>query len=248
MAHSFELVDLSDRNQDVQGALTREGLVIFEGVASREQFLDLATTLGDVVAHRDSESDGATHIAVAGQQMVDGYLGFSNGALFPHTDRSSMREPPDLLLFWCETAAPTGGDSLFVDGLELFEKLQENHPAILEALCSEQSVVFRGEDGYLPGSVFSLAQDRAQIRFRLDRLGFFSSEVAASLPVLKVMIETLTQSVRLRDGEGYIVQNRRWLHGRRSFTGSRSCYRLLVNSRPHESQPPRFGLTGGGEA
>jgi hypothetical protein len=45
---------------------------------------------------------------------------------------------------------------------------------------------------------------------------------------------------RLNAGQGYILDNHRWLHGRRAFTGQRVMYRVNGNPLPHLGITPGF--------
>jgi alpha-ketoglutarate-dependent taurine dioxygenase len=38
-------------------------------------------------------------------------------------------------------------------------------------------------------------------------------------------------SIKLSAGEGYVINNRRWLHGRKEFSGEREFLRLLLSDR-----------------
>lgn len=70
------------------------------------------------------------------------------------------------------------------------------------------------------------------IRFRQDDLARFSPGVTAVLPELLEVIRTRTVRFKLRAGQGYVLQNGRWLHGRTGFTGRRRMHRILGEPYP----------------
>lgn len=70
------------------------------------------------------------------------------------------------------------------------------------------------------------------VRFRLDALVRFSPSVAPHVATLRAAIDRHTLTVPSRAGAGYVLDNRRWLHGRRSYTGDRLMYRVTAAARP----------------
>ncbi|MCO7223785.1 TauD/TfdA family dioxygenase [Pleionea sp. CnH1-48] len=58
-----------------------------------------------------------------------------------HTDESYIAEPCDVMVFYCKNKAARGGETLFVDGVELVERMKVVDPELLSEL-SETSVIF----------------------------------------------------------------------------------------------------------
>jgi alpha-ketoglutarate-dependent taurine dioxygenase len=75
------------------------------------------------------------------------------------------------------------------------------------------------------------------MRFRHDDLARFSPAVISILPQLLELIHARTRRFTLNPGQGYILQNGRWLHGRTAFVGRRQMYRVLGHPHP----PYRLG-------
>lgn len=219
----------------LQEALSHRGAVVFSGVRSAGSLLEHLGHLGAAYVHADSDASGLTHIASASDALVHrdaadtNKLGFTHEGLFPHTDRSGVPSPPRLLAFWCERQAPVGGSSLFVDGHQLFDDLSSASPAAIEVLTRPSSVVFKSERGLVESSVFTITHSRLSVRFRLDRMIYISPDVAGVLPLLKDSIKRLSLKQPLKDGEGYLIDNQRWLHGRTHYIGPRSAWRLLLS-------------------
>ena len=69
------------------------------------------------------------------------------------------------------------------------------------------------------------------VRLRLDSPARFSPVVAPHIPVLRAPIDRHMISVPSRAGVGYVLDNRRWLHGRRTYTGERLMYRVTAEAR-----------------
>jgi Taurine catabolism dioxygenase TauD, TfdA family len=91
------------------------------------------------------------------------------------------------------------------------------------------------------GPVFKQAgSGRTSIRLRLDDLAWFSSDAASALPLLRAVIARHAQSVRLQLGEGLLLSNTRWLHGRDSYAGNRVMLRVLGDPLPSTGLLPGF--------
>lgn len=214
----------------VPAALAEHGLALVEGLADSSGLLRLAESIGTVVPHRDSGADGVTTIAdLGGERVQSGFAGFGACALNPHTDRSGVDHPPVLLMTSCGQPAGTGGECVLIDGQAVYDDLAESEPDALRALCTPRSVLFGGAAGYL-GSIFSDTEDgRIAVRLRLDDLAQFSPGVSRWLSTLRAVIDRHAVMVNLNVGQGYVLNNHRWLHGRRAFTGQRVLFRVNAN-------------------
>jgi alpha-ketoglutarate-dependent taurine dioxygenase len=224
---------------EVPEALAHHGLALVAGLTSSADLADLAQTIGHVVQHRDSDPDGITTITDHNIEQP-GFNGFTNRTLEPHTDRSSIPHPPGLLLTSCGQPATSGGDCVLVDGQAIHDDLTTTAPKALNALRTPRSALFGGAAGHL-GSIFTGTTDsHIAIRLRLDDLARFSPDVSRQLPTLQAAIDRHAITVKLRPGEGYILNNHRWLHGRHAFTGHRVLFRITANPHPHLNIPPGF--------
>ncbi|MGW5384154.1 TauD/TfdA family dioxygenase [Nocardia sp. NPDC003963] len=235
------LVDLQQNwAASVAAGLVSDGIARFDRVSSRAQFVTLAASLGRLVSHRDSDSDGITTLQNRGgiaRRM--GFGGFGAGALAPHTDRSGVIDPPVLLLVVCERRAASGGECIAIDGQRVYTDLAATAPEAVEVLSQPRTALFGGAAGYL-GSVFEHASGgRVRVRYRRDGLAQYSPQVTRWLPQLEEVIDRHTVRFSLDPGEGYVLHNHWWLHGRSAFTGDRVMYRLNLN--PH----PEFGILSG---
>jgi alpha-ketoglutarate-dependent taurine dioxygenase len=221
-------------------ALAQDGFALIDGVADADALLAVARSVATVVPHRDSRPDGVTVLAERGVATRDGFAGFGRHELVPHTDRSSVDRPPGLLMMACGQPADQGGECLVADCAAVYADLAANEPDALEALSVPRSAYFGGAAGHL-GSVFSTEPDgRITVRLRLDHLARFSPDVDRWRAALRSTIERHLLMVALRAGEGYVLDNRRWLHGRREFSGNRVLYRITGDPLPHLALPSGF--------
>ncbi|GAA3891962.1 hypothetical protein GCM10022243_66120 [Saccharothrix violaceirubra] len=222
----------ADDKAAVADALARHGLVLVDGLSDSADVLRLAQSVATVVPHRDSASDGVTTLVDLGSD-ASGFAGFSSCALAPHTDRSGVANPPALLMLGCSRRATSGGQCVLFDGLAVYETLAETEPDALAALRAPRSVLFGGASGHL-GAIFTEYDDgRVTVRLRQDDLVQFSPDVERSLPTLRAAIEQHVRELDLSAGQGYVLDNHRWLHGRRAFIGHRVVHRINGNPLPH---------------
>src|SRR5262249_21328518 len=152
----------------------------------------------------------------------------------------SLPRPPSLLLLACVTPANAGGETFVVDGKALREMLATEEPESLRALATPRSAYFGDGTGRL-GSVFEdVGSNRLALRLRLDGLGRFSPDATHALSKLRELIGRFQVAFRLNAGQGYAVQNGRWLHGRGRFSGHREMLRILGHPLP--GRPLRYGF------
>jgi alpha-ketoglutarate-dependent taurine dioxygenase len=215
----------------VTAQLRERGLVTFSGIADRTMLAAVARRVMTIRPHRDAGTDGVTVITDT-QADEAGYAAFTDAELVPHTDGSSVPDPPGLLLLACQQPAEEGGKTLVADGARVTGTLADRHPAALRALSAPSAAFFGAHGGYL-GPVFAPADPgRASIRLRLDDLAWFSADVTAAIPMLRAAIEQQLQTFRLRVGEGLLLNNTRWLHGRDRYIGRRVMLRILGDPLP----------------
>uniref|UniRef100_UPI003F499064 TauD/TfdA family dioxygenase n=1 Tax=Amycolatopsis sp. CA-096443 TaxID=3239919 RepID=UPI003F499064 len=208
---------------ELAAALARRGIALFDGVGDPRALRELAARLGEAVLHRDSDPTGLTVITDRGERA-----GFGNQALAPHTDGSDRPRPPRLVVMACASPAPRGGDCVLVDGQAVHAFLAAAEPEALADLSGPRGMYFGGPAG-IAGNVFEPQPDGTLgVRLRLDGHARFSPRTQRWEDVLRAAVDRHTITLRLPAGAGYAVNNRRWLHGRRPFTGQRLMRRILV--------------------
>jgi hypothetical protein len=221
--------------------LAERGFATFDSVGDRDSLLELARPFVDIVRHRDSDPDGVTIISGHDKDLPNGFAGFSRTELLPHSEGSSLPWPPALLLLVCVAAADAGGESSVLDAKALYEALAVEDPGALRALATPGSACFGDGAGHL-GSVFEeVGTGRIGVRLRLDNLGRFSPDATDALSKLRSLMHGFRVEFRMNAGQGFALQNGRWLHGRTSFAGHREMLRILGN--PLSGVPLQFGFT-----
>jgi alpha-ketoglutarate-dependent taurine dioxygenase len=218
----------------IRRTLQEHGLAVVEGLTSEFLATELASALGTIIPHRDSEVSGMTRIKFDSSRAgTAGLQGFSGQALFPHTDRSCLESPPHLILLVCAQQSEEGGVTTMVDGPELMEALKCDFPELLQEMCSPAAACFDDGEYRYKGPLFENARDGSTcVRLRNDRLAFFSAPLADKLKELYSVILAMTRRFELQAGQAYVVNNRRWLHGREAFKGDREMWRYLINWSP----------------
>jgi Taurine catabolism dioxygenase TauD, TfdA family len=221
-------------------ALLREhGLVTFTGITDRTTLASVARRLTSIRPHRDAGPDGVT--VITDTQTTDpGYAAFTDAELIPHTDGTSLPDPPGLLLLACEQPASQGGSTLLADAACITATLAGQHPAALRALSAPQAAYFGTAGGYLGPLCEPAGPGRARIRLRLDDLAMFSADATPVIPLLRAVITQHLHAIQLRTGQGLLVSNSRWLHGRDRYIGPRIMLRILGDPLPSTGIQPGF--------
>ncbi|BCB86596.1 TauD/TfdA family dioxygenase [Phytohabitans suffuscus] len=247
---SLPNVDLKEPNsrRAIVAGLASHGIVLLRGGNGRESLIRAGRSLLTIRLHRDSDDDGVTTIVQRPVPEGSSVTGFSDRALWPHTDGSAVERPPRVLMLGCIQPAQAGGHSHVVDGRTLYDEIARTDLAMLTALSTPRSAYFGGGLGHL-GAVFQeIENDRMAIRIRFDALARFSPVVTPYIGRLRALAQDRTITLDLREGDGYVVLNDRWLHGRSQFSGERTMLRIVGD--PHSYLGLRSGfqptVTGAG--
>lgn len=233
--------DILDPGQQprVIGLLHEHGLVTFTGITDRATLARAAGRLMSIRPHRDAGPDGVTVITDTGTTDAS-YAAFTDAELIPHTDGTSLPDPPGLLLLACQQPASQGGATLLADAARITATLAGQHPAALRALSAPRAAYFGAAGGYLGPVCEPAGPGWARIRLRLDDLAMFSADATPAIPLLRAAITQHLHTVQLRAGQGLLVSNTRWLHGRDRYTGPRVMLRILGDPLPGTGIQPGF--------
>ena len=148
-----------------------------------------------------------------------------------HTDVPCFNWPPGVLMLHCLQPAESGGESVFVDGFHIAERLRAEHPEAFEVL-STVPVAFKlaSPDAELIARERMLEQDsRGRMRvFRfsvhevqpLDLPGELVEPFYAAYHRLCAMVNDSASQVRCRleKGDLWTAHNHRIAHGRTAFS------------------------------
>ena len=224
----MEWISIGGRDWDtlMVRELSTVGACMFKGVDSRERLIELVNTLGDVYHHRDNDSQGLSTLEADEGRASSSGAGFGRGALALHTDQAGAPDPPRFVLVMCERESRTGGDVVLADGQEAVLRMAEHE---LEILLGRKQVTYRGPEGYTyEGPVIQQTESTHwSIRLRSDVHASLCEVAGLAIHSLRRAALSSCSVRRLAVGEGYLVQNGRWLHGRNAFRGHRRVVRVL---------------------
>lgn len=218
--------------QQLVDCLERDGYCIVSGLHDVVAMQSVVGQLGDIVHHRDSSADGITYLR-AHNDYGDraGFAGFSAEALPPHTDRSSLVQPPRLVAMAWKTAACAGGDLAIHDFARILPILRRDHPAIVALLAEGARVRYAdGDSEYCGPMLQRLESGRYQLRFRVDKNGFYRFSDSPLVSMLVSELYRYQQPVRLSGNDVIVLDNHRCLHSRTHYTGQREVLRLLAET------------------
>ncbi|MGW0770668.1 TauD/TfdA family dioxygenase [Streptomyces sp. NPDC002676] len=242
-AHAAPLNTGSGGTSTVMELMRTRGIATVEGLDTRAKVLAFARQVMTLVPHRDSDPDALTTICDRrAASRRPGLAGLGTGELLAHTERSSLPHPPRLMLLVCQQPAVSGGDVLLTDGSALHALLLERAPRSLR-MMTLPGTAFYGDGGGHPSQIFTRHRgERVSIRLRQDALAAFSPLLTPHLPHLRTSIEALQHRITLDAGQGYLIDNSRWLHARTGFHGDRVCLRAL--GEPRTPIPLGFPVPG----
>lgn len=156
-----------------------------------------------------------------------------------HTDASYVSSPPQVMWFYCENAAPSGGETIFVSGRELVDELGANQPALLTLLTAQEVTYEKAGDGRTR-PIIEIARDQtvdlnfnyycalgSQSREGLDLNEVFFHYLQEELP------RELILDIGLRPGDAVAWWDHRVLHGRNAFEATRTGDRSIWKTGLH---------------
>ncbi len=221
-------------------ALRDRGIVTFAGIADRTQLTRFASAFMISRGHRDADADHVTGIR-PDEDLVQraAGVGFSRAAVRPHTEGSSLPNPPHLLALACVSPAPIGGTTVVIDGAAVYRHLQTHDPQAAETLSQPEAVRFGA--GALPAATFELlARDHVAMRYRADDLVEVASDARRAWESLREALLEHQIRFKLCAGQGLVLDNTRWLHGRAAFEGDRLFNRVVGDPRSEARLPIGF--------
>lgn len=229
----FEAVHDTPQVSPLIGAQLRErGIVTIDHLGSRSTARGYAHRVMTLWKHPDSDQDRLTTIRDSGSRADRaGQAGFGRGELRPHTERSGIPRPPRLMMLVCLRKADAGGEVLLTDGQAVHEHLSRSAPEALEYMRRPGTAFYGGGGGHASQIFTPLLAGRVSLRFRRDQLAQFSPLIQRFLPDLDEAIAAHQRAILLKPGQGYIVDNHRFLHARAAFEGPRECVRALGEPR-----------------
>jgi alpha-ketoglutarate-dependent taurine dioxygenase len=198
----------------------KDKINIVRGISSNDVLLELAKSMGDIYKQADDHS-GSGIVSLTSNRDIKKY-GFTNQSLFPHTDRSNMLIPPEIVILRCEKKADIGGETL------LFDAEEKLLPVLNQV---NFSAIFTSENDEVEykGSLYDA--EKEVFHFRADAFIHINQETISMYSKAVEIIKDNTISFDLPEDSAIIIDNRKIFHGRKSFVGDRVIHRVLVNAK-----------------
>ncbi|MEU1800769.1 TauD/TfdA family dioxygenase [Streptomyces sp. NPDC019937] len=209
----------------VMPTLAMDG-IIHVSDTDRRDFMEHLSSLLTIFPHPHAADDGWTllHPLRKTSAAID-EMGFTNAGLPPHTDRSLLHTPPSLLCFLLMECPSSGGITTLVDTASVYRRFN-----IEELLTIQSELLLEDPRGGIRQQILTIDDIFCMNRYRADRVAV---PVARSRRA-QFLFDELQQKIRhpahieLHPGQGYVIHNHRFLHGRTKFTGPRTSARLLA--------------------
>ena len=230
----FEAYRVDPWNPSAVAAMVNEhGIAAVAGIADRDDLTAAAAALMRSRTHRDAEPDGITDIRPdEGRQRRTAGIGFSRDGVAPHTEGSSLPRPPQMLYLVCARPAARGGETILVNGDTVHRDLEATDPEALAVLSRPGAVGF-GTAGHRAPVFEAPAPGTLTMRYRDDDLIEIAPSDRWAWGQLRAAVTRHQLRYRFRQGQGVLIDNTRWLHGRGGFDGERLMYRLIGDPIDH---------------
>ncbi len=265
-----ELANCTDLRAKVINTLKHEGFMLLSGSCSLQQFKELSNAVTRDFMPYIGGSNNERKVVDEAARITTAPGGKHNGTIQLHGEMCYRDSRPDVLFFYCETPAQSGGETIYADGIELYEKIirdpdlkelltkrvcyhRKRDPDVWRSLYStqdKQAVIdycegegiearFSDNDVLFTRYVDTLVQQSIwndkQV-FINNLLGFArnirkkgeiyswitfadNSEIPDDLiSRLQKIVTRYTRQLKLKKNDTLILDNRRVLHGRLSFT------------------------------
>jgi len=158
-----------------------------------------------------------------------------------HTDGAYVDHQLDLSFLCCITQAELGGETLFIDGEELFRIIERYEKNLLQGLLSVDVLFDKGEQQSKRSRIISTADNEIMLNWNYYRVSLSNTSEAKELCEAfhifleqKILRAGLCKPLKIEKGEAVFFFDQRVLHGRNSFFGHRKLIKgglSLVGSR-----------------
>ncbi|MFD6097851.1 TauD/TfdA family dioxygenase [Nocardiopsis flavescens] len=222
--------DSNNQSISIDGALESfaQAGVIFFREASLIDLQSFLSTWTSPYFHPHETQPGLTIIEPRGT-VGRGEDGFSRKNLTLHTDRAVAKAPPTIVSLLVLSSPDSGGETILMDGAKLFDQ------ATKADLCGPESKLILQSELNQSFHVFEMLGGGkfVKIRYRFDVIAQpMALDQAARTILAKIEGLAYAKNLSFSIGEGYVLHNHRYLHGRNSFNGKRSIARLLSTVNP----------------
>ncbi|MEM7324837.1 MAG: TauD/TfdA family dioxygenase [Actinomycetota bacterium] len=159
-----------------------------------------------------------------------------------HTDASYVSSPPQVMWFYCDNAAPSGGETVFVSGRSLVAELAESRPELFDRLINQ--VVTYEKAGDARTRPIIEIDDHEAVDLNFNYYCADAQQGTDGLSLNETFFRYLQQDlprelvadIGLRPGDAVAWWDDRVLHGRNAFeavqTGDRSIWKTGLYMEP----------------
>jgi alpha-ketoglutarate-dependent taurine dioxygenase len=211
---------------EVPGAINTYGIAFFRDadVSTLQASLSSWTI---PYGHPHENTPGLTLLSANRQDRHAGLKGFTREQLTLHTDRASNDAPPTLMALLILEPPDAGGKTVLADTAPLIGELK-SHPEFDDIKAS----AFLASDNQKWPILERTTHERYRFRFRNDEVARPHSARKEGELLLRALEQLCShpRTVELRSGEGYLLHNARYLHGRQEFQGRRTVARFLADT------------------
>tara|TARA_B110000003_G_scaffold260703_1_gene281817 strand:- start:3310 stop:3942 length:633 start_codon:yes stop_codon:yes gene_type:complete len=204
--------------ESVMGCLNQDGWAVFDSTVVLPEIV--IENLGHIIMENDVSID------VGSRSLVR-----SNKALPPHTDHHLV----EYILWYCHEQDVAGGDSILVDGIEVFDRQSQADKDILKSIHLMEHCVFEGDLTQHP--MVSEERDNLSLYY-----SFWMAEGLSELQrnafdrFTKSVMETEPERFKLPQYWCLVINNKRIFHGRTALSedSDRFLKRYWISSSKHK--------------
>ena len=207
----------------IASVFNRWGLTVIEHAPADDdpaaQVVALGGHLGSTYAHNRADERGIVRMAPLKPDGV--YLGATNREHPLHSDGAYDPQPPPLLALQCVVPATTGGASVAVSALALWNHLAETDPDALRALQEPDALLVERADQRDTKSVFSSVDGGGIAVWRDDHTSTFADdpETTRAVELVRAFLADPSNVLTfvLAPNQILLLDNWSVLHGRTAF-------------------------------
>ena len=186
----------------------------------KAQLLGFRDLFGTVAGHDRADLDGITVMTPSDKFPL--YLGAGNGEHPPHTDGAYDEFPAKIMCLQCEVPARTGGLSILVSGIALYEWLADQDVELPVELSNPGVFTVKRAERCASKAIFQKDGERTQIVWRSDATARFAPgwQTTRAIALVRQFVADESHQLRfkLRPHQILVVDNTAVLHGRTAFT------------------------------
>ena len=187
----------------------------------------------DATEEREKKSDGSIWFEVRNDSSIPNAYRHSCEAQPLHTDGSYIPNYPSSTIMACVNNYAKGGETIFINSIDLFEILELDDPLLLKHLMNESFVHERSglnkKDKILKehGNDFILNWNYFCLSTKISKRQKAISDQFFKFLETNEKIKGVKKSVKLSPGDSVFWRDDSCLHGRNSFVAKKKSDRFL---------------------